>query len=187
MIIKQITNWTVLILAKFKQRLRLISHPFENLHRVPTGPSGLITVPIPMPHPYPWESHTHGSPIAGVEATIRTATQFIVGDLDINKRCLGPNESAQRAASRSVHQFLYSSCLCPRETHRPCYCACDCVGKDRDAAQKPSQVWSLFTIPGLKMKKMKQILLLRYDTRCYFNVRSKADISRLNLPHGDDN
>jgi len=24
---------------------------------------------------------------------------------------------------------------------------------------------------------------LRYDTRCYFNVRSKADISQLNLPH----
>ena len=24
---------------------------------------------------------------------------------------------------------------------------------------------------------------VRYDTRCYFNVRSKADISRLNLPH----
>jgi len=23
-----------------------------------------------------------------------------------------------------------------------------------------------------------------YDTRCYFNVRSKADISQLNLPHG---
>jgi len=27
----------------------------------------------------------------------------------------------------------------------------------------------------------------RYDTRCYFNVRSKADMSRLNLPHGTDN
>ena len=27
----------------------------------------------------------------------------------------------------------------------------------------------------------------RYDTRCYFNVRSKADISQLNLPHGTDN
>jgi len=24
---------------------------------------------------------------------------------------------------------------------------------------------------------------IRYDTRCYFNVRSKADIGRLNLPH----
>ena len=23
----------------------------------------------------------------------------------------------------------------------------------------------------------------RYDTRCYFNVRSKADMSQLNLPH----
>jgi len=28
---------------------------------------------------------------------------------------------------------------------------------------------------------------LRYDTRCYFNVRSKADMSLLNLPHGTDN
>ena len=28
---------------------------------------------------------------------------------------------------------------------------------------------------------------IRYDTRCYFNVRSKADISLLNLPHGTDN
>ena len=26
--------------------------------------------------------------------------------------------------------------------------------------------------------------LIRYDTRCYFNVRSKADISQLSLPHG---
>ena len=28
---------------------------------------------------------------------------------------------------------------------------------------------------------------IRYDARCYFNVRSKADISQLNLPHGTDN
>ena len=26
-----------------------------------------------------------------------------------------------------------------------------------------------------------------YDTRCYFNVRSKADTSQLNLPHGTNN
>jgi len=26
---------------------------------------------------------------------------------------------------------------------------------------------------------------IRYDTRCYFNVRSKANMSQLNLPHGD--
>jgi len=28
---------------------------------------------------------------------------------------------------------------------------------------------------------------IRYDTRCYFNVHSKADMSQLNLPHGTDN
>jgi len=27
----------------------------------------------------------------------------------------------------------------------------------------------------------------KYDTRCYFNVRSKADISQLNLLHGTKN
>ena len=27
---------------------------------------------------------------------------------------------------------------------------------------------------------------IRYDTRCYFKVRSKADMSQLNLPHGND-
>ena len=27
----------------------------------------------------------------------------------------------------------------------------------------------------------------QYDTRRYFNVRSKADTSRLDLPHGNDN
>ena len=30
-------------------------------------------------------------------------------------------------------------------------------------------------------------VMIRYDTRCYFNVRSKADMSQLNLPRGIDN
>jgi len=28
---------------------------------------------------------------------------------------------------------------------------------------------------------------IQYDTRCYFSVRSKADISQFNLPRGTDN
>ena len=32
-----------------------------------------------------------------------------------------------------------------------------------------------------------RLLRTRYDTRCYFNVRSKADTSQLNLPHGNNN
>jgi len=38
---------------------------------------------------------------------------------------------------------------------------------------------------GLRFRVL--IATIRYDTRCCFNVRSKADVSRLNLPHGNDN
>jgi len=43
---------------------------------------------------------------------------------------------------------------------------------------------------GLVVGTIKHILFLenrtiRYDTRCYSNVRSKADTSQLNLPHGE--
>ena len=39
----------------------------------------------------------------------------------------------------------------------------------------------------LRFSENKNRSTIRYDTRCYFNVRSKADISQLNLPHGTDN
>jgi len=39
------------------------------------------------------------------------------------------------------------------------------------------------TSPGVRESRGT----IRYDTRCYFNVRSKADTSQLNLPHGNDN
>ena len=41
-------------------------------------------------------------------------------------------------------------------------------------------------LPG-RLDIQTHAFLYQYDTRCYFNVRSKADISRLNLPHGNDN
>ena len=31
-----------------------------------------------------------------------------------------------------------------------------------------------------------QARTIRYDTRCYFNARSKADMNQLNLPHWTD-
>ena len=39
----------------------------------------------------------------------------------------------------------------------------------------------------MQIMTLRQYDTIRYDTRCYFNVRSKADMNRLNLPHGDDN
>ena len=46
----------------------------------------------------------------------------------------------------------------------------------------------LGTSPGQRaVKRVSLSYYLRYDTRCYFNVRSKADMSRLNLPHETNN
>ena len=46
-----------------------------------------------------------------------------------------------------------------------------------------------FMVTGYIFPKWLVLIQLdiRYDTRCYFNVRSKADMSQLNLPHGTDN
>jgi len=49
------------------------------------------------------------------------------------------------------------------------------------AAMRPSTIYLLAT--AVKSHRAST----RYDTRCYFNVRSKADISQLNLPHGTNN
>jgi len=32
--------------------------------------------------------------------------------------------------------------------------------------------------------EFQDVNMIRYDTRCYFNVRLKAGMSQLNLPHG---
>jgi len=47
---------------------------------------------------------------------------------------------------------------------------------------------SVFTNASPPLKHIELLsLAIRYDTRCYFNVRSKADMSQRNLPHGTNN
>ena len=41
--------------------------------------------------------------------------------------------------------------------------------------------------PWIGPRQVHFLDTIRYNTRCYFNVRSKADMSRLNLPHENDN
>ena len=41
-------------------------------------------------------------------------------------------------------------------------------------------------IPTRHCERLTKLLFIRYDTRCYFNMRSKADMSQLNLPHGNN-
>jgi len=45
-----------------------------------------------------------------------------------------------------------------------------------------------FAFEGTSLRRsLKNYDTIRYDTRRYFNVRSNADISQLNLPHGTEN
>jgi len=44
-----------------------------------------------------------------------------------------------------------------------------------------------FSSMSMNFAIRKHNVTVRYDTRCSFNVRSKADMSQLNLPHGNDN
>ena len=60
--------------------------------------------------------------------------------------------------------------------------------KQTHCRRKISRMYKWFPVsctPIAADKPIQPILLLtiRYDMRCYFNVRSKADIGRLNLPH----
>jgi len=51
---------------------------------------------------------------------------------------------------------------------------------DRSFSAAGPRLWNDLP-PGLRQPG------LTFDTRCYFNVHSKADISQINLPHGNDN
>jgi len=48
---------------------------------------------------------------------------------------------------------------------------------------KPGHLWHWQYSSNLLNKRFT----IRYDTRCYFNMCSKANMSQLNLPHGTDN
>ena len=58
----------------------------------------------------------------------------------------------------------------------------DVVHPGRAWSSSPACTWhcSLHYL----FRQATPLFTIRYDTRCYFNVRSKADMSQLNLPHG---
>ena len=71
--------------------------------------------------------------------------------------------------SQSVHPCLYGS---PTDTYIP--------GNIRDN-------WPHFYATHSTRPNNSNSILIWYNTRCYLNVHSKADIGQLNLPHGTKN
>jgi len=92
-----------------------------------------------------------------------------------------------------ITRFILRSCVCPHVRLKPVLAI-----ETATRTELGCSTWVFNTCPTLCCKKIlvfmsvlpsgtlsyswNLTLLLPYDTRCYFNVRSKADISQLNLP-----
>ena len=83
-----------------------------------------------------------------------------------------PSTSARHWSTRWTSSLM-SHCPAGRPTSRHA-----AAHTDRAYTTQQSQAAAINTT---------QYDTIRHDTRCYFNVRSKADISQLNLPHWTDN
>ena len=59
-------------------------------------------------------------------------------------------------------------------------------GNSIDLVESFTYLGSVQTSDGYCRPEITCVISLAYDTRCYFNVRSKADMSQLNLPHGNN-
>ena len=109
--------------------------------------------------------------------------------------------NGQTYATRGVPYFRVSRFFMSRifsVPHRPIGLSAFKTQEMSDIVKRDSDTsFALFVQTKLEFRVMisKVIYLFkhrrqraeRHDTRYYFNVRSKADISQLNLPHGTDN
>jgi len=103
---------------------------------------------------------------------------------------LDPRDSSAQTAFRSVQPFAQGLVVCPtdRHTQRPrCATMSAAIARIPRCTCDGSQITLLIAV-NLEVSKLLDITIYDMcDMRCYFNVRSKADISQLNLPHGTDN
>jgi len=76
--------------------------------------------------------------------------------------------------ARLASAFLSIRARCPNKVKR------------RDLMMDESGGWLVMRRMTVFLQRMSRIMI-RYDTGCYFNVRSKANMSQLTLPHGTDN
>jgi len=70
--------------------------------------------------------------------------------------------------------------------------SCSTSVRHKFSAARVAKIWNSQpsdSVDFSSLKRFKSSLntdITIYDTRCYFNLRSKADMSPLNLPHGND-
>ena len=128
------------------------------------------------------ESDTGGRQIDGTDAT-----DGRTDDAEVDRRTCGRSLLSTCEEERGESGLLNGVVAGERDAQRVA------LGRDRLRRLRPAvgavQARLLLVEPRPNLHRIVLAVLLhtRYDTRCYFNVRSKADISQLNLPHGTDN
>ena len=92
-------------------------------------------------------------------------------------------QSATACRKQLVLRDLWWRCS---ESHRRRKCSRDLILTKIE--NNSTNTWLTVRFPSVpRSRSFWTDDTIRHDTRCYFNVRSKADMSQLNLPHGTDN
>jgi len=93
------------------------------------------------------------------------------------------------AKNPDILKWKSDCCGCLQKLCKLCLWYCGGTSNYSRSNRHSSKEWMVTLVSQTRSKECKLVSYdtIRYDTRCYFNVRSKADTSRLNLPHGDDN
>ena len=153
----------------------------------------LIPIPIPFPS-HGWSySHSHGNPVGpmGSQSSPFPCTPLLRSRSSWQKYPVGIGGGkhlttisffkwgmeAVRLLSRRLWQLRNDDC------YRSSLSTCGY----RAYQWSKIRFWSRFVWCQWIIWRKTLYDTIRYDTRCYFNVRSKANMSQLNLPHGTNN
>jgi len=99
-----------------------------------------------------------------------------MGDIVIRIEYRGP-------LKRTISYLQYPAVLCAS-----CRVAVDSDERHVTSDKGDGLSSSIKTLSGsVSPRSVLDMATIRYDTRCYINVRSKANMSQLNLPHATDN
>ena len=143
--------------------------------------------------------HEYDSTRAGQQGPMRTLTAALKRSINTVTGCIfyhtNKNNYKREKLDKSVNRFLPSFFfLFPSHFSFfpfPSPSLLPFSSRPQNPARRPGV--ALLVPPDTCVVRTAKVRIrtahftIRYDTRCYFNVRSKANTSQLNLPHGNDN
>jgi len=112
--------------------------------------------------------------IQTLESTVQTMWKLHTWQMNISIQPTVYSKSTHLWKRALIHQW--------RKLYVQRHCSSCNAGKTQTATSPT--ILLLYLLMDNNLWGIKKHSTIWYDTRCYFNVRSKADKSQLNLPHG---